>query len=96
MDNMTQIYVRASVNLAERINSIRSSSSSSSSLEGIRLNQFMRHDIAKVEEGIHSMIHVWREGGNPEISNESLLDILALYKKDLKETETTLEKDLVK
>jgi hypothetical protein len=92
MDSITQIYVRASVNLAERINSIRSSSSSSS--EGIRLNQFMRHDIAKVEEAIHNMIHVWREGGHPEISNESLLDILTLYKKDLKETEDNVRKGL--
>jgi hypothetical protein len=56
MDSITQIYVRASVNLAERINSIRSSSSSSS--EGIRLIQFMRHDIAKIEEAIHNMIHL--------------------------------------
>ena len=84
MDSLSEVYVRAFENLAERINSIRYSD--------IRLNQFIKHDIARIEDGVNDMIRIWGEGGHPEISNEMLLGVLELYQSDLKETEDGIRK----
>jgi hypothetical protein len=81
MNGITDIYLRAFKNLAERISSIKSS-------YDIRHNQFVDRDLQNLDKTTNIMITTWEEGKHPDnFRNETLLGIIKLYKKDLEESE---------
>jgi hypothetical protein len=88
MNGITDIYLRAFKNLAERISSIKSS-------YDIRHNQFIDQDLQNLDRTTNIVITTWKEGNHPDnLRNDTLLDIIKLYKKDLEESKVNFKKRL--
>jgi hypothetical protein len=88
MNGITDIYLRAFKNLAERISSIKSS-------YDIRHNQFVDQDLQNLDRTTNIVITTWKEGKHPDnLRNDTLLDIIKLYKKDLEESKVNFKKRL--
>jgi hypothetical protein len=88
MNGIIDIYLRAFKNLAERISSIKSS-------YDIRYNQFVDQDLQNLDRTTNAVITTWKEGKHPDnLRNDTLLDIIKLYKKDLEESEVNFKKRL--
>jgi hypothetical protein len=88
MNGITDIYLRAFKNLAERISSIKSS-------YDIRHNQFVDQDLQNLDRTTNIVITAWKEGKHPDnLRNDTLLDIIKLYKKDLEESKVNFKKRL--
>jgi hypothetical protein len=88
MNGITDIYLRAFKNLAERMSSIKSS-------YDIRHNQFVDQDLQNLDRTTNIVITTWKEGKHPDnLRNDTLLDIIKLYKKDLEESEVNFKKRL--
>jgi hypothetical protein len=88
MNGITDIYLRAFKNFAERISSIKSS-------YDIKHNQFVDQDLQNLDRTTNIMITAWKEGKHPDnLRNRTLVDIIKLYKKDLEESEVNFKKRL--
>jgi hypothetical protein len=88
MNGITDIYLRAFKNFAERISSIKSS-------YDIKYNQFVDQDLQNLDRTTNIMITAWKEGKHPDnLRNRTLVDIIKLYKKDLEESEVNFKKRL--
>jgi hypothetical protein len=88
VNGITDIYLRAFNNLAERISSIKSS-------YDIRHNQFVDQDLQNLDRTTNIVITTWKEGKHPDnLRNDTLLGIIKLYKKDLEESEVNFKKRL--
>jgi hypothetical protein len=88
MNGITDIYLRAFKNMAERISSIKSS-------YNIRYDQVIDQDLQNLDRITNMMIPTWEEGNHTDnLCNETLLDIIKSFKKDLEESETNFNKRL--